>query len=507
MEDKIGQAQSAQLTRSDFLKRTAAAGVGLSLLSGVQAVGALAASTATQTVRWISPRGTLDVMDDFDLWVPIKMGYFSKLGINAKLIAGPIGDALACTKFVAQNQADMGYPSPGVLTASIDSGIPVKSIWDMISGPGLRLRAAGEQLDHERQATRRARRSRSGSAGWSTIVDPILVGVGLDPKTVTYVNAGNQWAQSVESGQADAGLAWEGLRAQWAGQGLKLKYLIGTTFSKQPSNVYSVRADDLNDSTKVDLYTRFLQGMIMGLEFAQGEPAGRRADHLHLAAGAAEVAEAAGGVRLVRRAGDGVRHLAPRRSGLGLALPGRMGRLSRHRPQPRADEEAARRVRRVHELARHGGEQEGRHRDGGLRREGVQAERDLPGRRPGPPQHLDDSDVGGASCTSEAPLAAREDAMANPLAGHTNSYHTYGFDEALAGIAEAGFKHVELSAVPGWTEHVDLDDDPAEVRQPRRRATASRRSASAATRTSRHATGSSTGSERCAGRPRTGSRS
>src|ERR687885_2648621 len=54
--------------------------------------------------------------------------------------------------------------------------------------------------------------------------------------------------------------------------------------------------------------------------------------------------------------------------------------------------------------------------------------------------------------------------MPNPLAGHTNSYHTYGFDDALAGIADAGFRHVELSAVPGWTEHVDLDDDPAEVR-------------------------------------------
>ena len=49
--------------------------------------------------------------------------------------SGPIGDALACTKFVAQNQADMGYPSPGVLTASIDSKIEVKSIWDMISAP------------------------------------------------------------------------------------------------------------------------------------------------------------------------------------------------------------------------------------------------------------------------------------------------------------------------------------------------------------------------------------
>jgi len=47
--------------------------------------------------------------------------------------------------------------------------------------------------------------------------------------------------------------------------------------------------------------------------------------------------------------------------------------------------------------------------------------------------------------------------MDNELAGHTNSYHTYGFEEALAGIARAGFKHVELSAVPGWTEHVVLN--------------------------------------------------
>jgi sugar phosphate isomerase/epimerase len=54
--------------------------------------------------------------------------------------------------------------------------------------------------------------------------------------------------------------------------------------------------------------------------------------------------------------------------------------------------------------------------------------------------------------------------MATPLAGHTNSYHTYSHDEALQGIAEAGYRAVELSAVPGWTEHVDLDADPSELR-------------------------------------------
>jgi L-ribulose-5-phosphate 3-epimerase len=55
--------------------------------------------------------------------------------------------------------------------------------------------------------------------------------------------------------------------------------------------------------------------------------------------------------------------------------------------------------------------------------------------------------------------------MTNPLAGHTNTYHSYSHDEALQGIAEAGFKHVELSAVPGWTEHVDLDADQGELRR------------------------------------------
>jgi L-ribulose-5-phosphate 3-epimerase len=50
------------------------------------------------------------------------------------------------------------------------------------------------------------------------------------------------------------------------------------------------------------------------------------------------------------------------------------------------------------------------------------------------------------------------------LAAHTNSYHSYSFDQALAGSAEAGYEWVELSAVPGWTEHVDVHADGAEVR-------------------------------------------
>ena len=91
MENRIEEAFASELTRADFLKRAAAAGIGLSLLSGVEAAGALAADTATQTVRWISPRGTLDVMDDFDLWVPLKMGFgLWPLIIAVALASGPM---------------------------------------------------------------------------------------------------------------------------------------------------------------------------------------------------------------------------------------------------------------------------------------------------------------------------------------------------------------------------------------------------------------------------------
>jgi len=261
------------MTRRHLLKRGAQGAAVLSagsMLTAAPAFGRTGRSTL-DTVRWISPRGTLQVMDDFNLWVPIKMGYFKTLGINAQLIAGSVTDALASTKFVAQNKADMGYPSPGVLTASIDGGIAVKSIWDVISGQVFDF-ALPTNSSIKSPKDLKGKRIALGSSGWKVIVDPMLVELGIDPKSVKYVSAGASWTQAAATGKADAALAWEGLRHQLAGQGLKLKYLIGTNWSKFPSNVYSVRASDLEDDAKKDLYTRFLEGVVMGLEFTKANP-------------------------------------------------------------------------------------------------------------------------------------------------------------------------------------------------------------------------------------------
>ncbi|MEO7006724.1 MAG: sugar phosphate isomerase/epimerase family protein [Terrimesophilobacter sp.] len=54
--------------------------------------------------------------------------------------------------------------------------------------------------------------------------------------------------------------------------------------------------------------------------------------------------------------------------------------------------------------------------------------------------------------------------MARIIAGHTNSYHTYSFEESLRGIAAAGYAYAELSAVENWAEFVSPYDEPDTVR-------------------------------------------
>jgi L-ribulose-5-phosphate 3-epimerase len=55
--------------------------------------------------------------------------------------------------------------------------------------------------------------------------------------------------------------------------------------------------------------------------------------------------------------------------------------------------------------------------------------------------------------------------MADRLTACTNTYHSYSLEEALDGIARAGFTSVELTSVPGWTEHVRREADDEEIQR------------------------------------------
>ena len=249
-------------------------------LAGVSALAALSlvvgptvsnAAPKLDTITWMSPRGSLDVMDDYMLHVAINQGYFKKLGINVKLIAGP-SDGTAATKFVAQKQVDVSYPSPGILLSSIAAGVPVVSAFNMIPGQVFNF-ATPKGSSLKKISDFGGKKICVGSPAWAAIINPMLVEAGVDYKSVEIIDAGwPTWSQAIASGKCDAGLAWDGLIAQWAATGINVDWIIGKETSKQPSNGYDIRASELKTSTGRNLYTRFLRGVAMGMEFAKENP-------------------------------------------------------------------------------------------------------------------------------------------------------------------------------------------------------------------------------------------
>ncbi len=252
------------LTRRQFLGYTAALGTSLCMsATPLRAAG-------SDKVIWVSPRGTLEVMDDFNLWVAEKMGHFKEVNLEVELQPGPT-EALAVTKLVGEKQADIGFPSPGVLLSSIDAGIPVILVWEMVMKQVFDFALPVDSPITSVQDLE-GKTIALGSEGWRVIVDPILVEAGIDPERVTYLNAGPQWGQAVALGRADAGLAWRGLAAQWLALGLKLKFLVGKDFSNHPSNGYAIRREDLQDEARIDIWKRFFKANCMAFEFTRANP-------------------------------------------------------------------------------------------------------------------------------------------------------------------------------------------------------------------------------------------
>jgi NitT/TauT family transport system substrate-binding protein len=259
------------------MKKSAKVGIGAGL--GLTALGSIRIANAESNGKttaelapftWISPRGTLEVLDDYNLWVALKQGYFEEMGLDVDLEPGPM-DAFACTKFVDQNQADMGYPSPGILTSSIDTGMDVIMAYEMMIG-SVWIIAVREDSPMKSPKELAGKTIALGDIGWKVIMDPLLVELGIDPASVEYVAAGQQWGQAVSQGKADAALCWLALDVQWNAVGLKLKYFRGTDFSVMPSNGYIVRKADLKDPAKRDLLVRFLKCSSMGLHFGRFHP-------------------------------------------------------------------------------------------------------------------------------------------------------------------------------------------------------------------------------------------
>jgi len=238
----------------------------------VAAIGGFAGTRrayAAETIRWVSPRGTVEVLDDYPYWVAKRFGYFGD--IQTTLEPGP-SEATATVKLVDQNQADVGYPSPGVFSLALAQGIPLVSVFEMGGADVFDFAFRKGEAPKDVKGLE-GKTIVLGSAGWQSIADPMLKAAGVDISKVKYVEGGwPAWGTVLKQGKGDTALSWEGLRAQWKGQGLDFDYILGRNFSKLPANSFVIRKADFDDEAKRKVYARYLQGWAAGLEFGKQNP-------------------------------------------------------------------------------------------------------------------------------------------------------------------------------------------------------------------------------------------
>ncbi len=260
--DRIG---AMTIGRRRLLTLTAA-GVSAASIGGLTGIRN---ARAAELVRWVSPRGTIEVLDDYPYWVGKKYGYFG--AIETTLEPGP-SDATATVKLVDQNQADVGFPSPGVFSLALAQGIPLVSVFHMGGSDVFDFAFRKGEAPPDLKALE-GKTVVLGSAGWQSIADPMLKAAGVNISKVKYVDAGwPTWGTALAQGKGDSALTWEGLRAQWKGQGLDFDYILGRNFSKLPANSFVIRKADFEDAVKKEMYGRYFQGWAAGLEFGKLNP-------------------------------------------------------------------------------------------------------------------------------------------------------------------------------------------------------------------------------------------
>ena len=163
------------------MKRAAALGLSFTALHAGRSNTVLAGEAGK--VRWVSPRGTLDVLDDYPYWVAKKMGYFGD--IETTLEPGPTAGQ---GKLVDADQADMGYPSPGVYSFESRAGSPARL--GLRDGRLRRIRLClpeGKAPESPISRSWKARRSLLGDGRWQGICDPKFAQMGADLTKIEYL--------------------------------------------------------------------------------------------------------------------------------------------------------------------------------------------------------------------------------------------------------------------------------------------------------------------------------
>lgn len=266
LDNLITDLTRGRIDRRQFMQGAAALGLSASSLQMLGRANVLAQGE-DGTVIWVSPRGLLEVFDDYPYWVSQHFGWFE--GVETEIEGGPGAGA---ERLVAEGQADMAFPSPGVFTLNLEEEVPIVSVFQMGAYDVFDFAfRQGEGTDD--LSTLEGGTIIIGDASWEAICAPMFAAAGADHTTIEYVSAGvTAWGAALQQGQGDAALSWEGKRAEWDAAGLAFDYWLGLEHSSFPANSFVIRSSDFEDESTHELYENYLRGWAMGLEFGHQNP-------------------------------------------------------------------------------------------------------------------------------------------------------------------------------------------------------------------------------------------
>jgi ABC-type nitrate/sulfonate/bicarbonate transport system substrate-binding protein len=215
-------------------------------------------------LTWVPSRGTLASVDDYPIWVGLHRGYLQRMGVDLNVVASAEGLAVD-----SRTDSAVTFSSPAELVTRSDRGQNPTSIFQLCAGSvfGFALHKGGRV---KRPRDLEGATISVGDESWKAIVEPLLVEAGVDPARVDLIVARDRWLQVAADGEADAALSWRGLARTPAGR--RLNHFVGDRWSQLPSNSYAVDGLERKTSLEIDGLTRFLQALVLALEFASENP-------------------------------------------------------------------------------------------------------------------------------------------------------------------------------------------------------------------------------------------
>jgi NitT/TauT family transport system substrate-binding protein len=216
-------------------------------------------------VKYVLPRG-LECLDDAHVWAAIEMGYFKDEGLDVS-IEQSIGTT--DVKMVSFGQSQFCIPSPVSQMVAHEAGMPLISVMQCDTRQIFGI-CVKEDSEIKSMSDLKGKKVVLGDASWQSLFEVFVPAAGLEFSDITYVVGGENRAQMVDVGQADAVFTWEKEYQLWQAQGLKLRYITGEDLVPGCANSIATTRDMVKNDP--ELIEKFCRAYAKGIYFCKCNP-------------------------------------------------------------------------------------------------------------------------------------------------------------------------------------------------------------------------------------------